>query len=154
MTLRRFHLVAAEPRHLVLGSALDRCRQLLQEQVTQEMALALKSKDQLAGALADVLGAEAVRAIERDNVHVRKGLVVHLLTPKIRRRRVQGPVLAVGLPVASLGCVLTAQGVTGVVFVPDSREDLADYLTQFPASEAVAVQDADVQGALQLQRFP
>lgn len=154
MTLRRFHLVAAEPRHLVLSSALDRCLQLLREHASHEMALALASKDQLAGALADVLGVETVRAIERDNVHVRKGLAVHLLTPKIQRRRVHGPALAVGLSAALLDRVLTAQGVTDLVFVPDSSEGLAHDLTHFPASEAVAVQDVDVQEALQPRRFP
>lgn len=142
MTLRHFYLSAAEPRPLVLASALDRCLQLLQDRASHEMALALASKDQLVGPLVDALGAEAVRAIERDNVHVRKGLVVHLLTPKIQRRRMQGPVLAVGLSVALLDRVVTALGVTDVVFVPDSSDDLADYLARLPGSEEVAVGDA------------
>ena len=65
----------------------------------------------------------------------------------------QGPVLAVGLSAALLDRVLTAQGVTDVVFVPDSSEDLADYLTHFPASKEVAVQDVDAREALQFQRL-
>lgn len=139
MTLRRYHLAATESRDLVLGSAVDRCVQLAQERSTHEMALALASKDQLIGPLADVLGAEAVRALERDNVHVRKGLVMYLLTEKIQRRRMQGPVLATGISAALLGRVVMARGVTDVVFVPDSSENLADYLVQFSTSEEFAV---------------
>lgn len=89
--------------------------------------------------MADALGVEAVRALDRDNVHVRKGLTLYLLTPKIQRRRMQGPVLAVGVPVSLLDRIATAQGVTDLVFVPDSSADLVDYLAQYPLSEAVAV---------------
>jgi len=139
MTVRRHHLAATEPPHLALSSAIDRCAQLLHEHATRELALALATKDQLAGPLAEVLGAEAVRALDRDNVYLRKGLVVHLLTLKIQRRRVQGPVLAVGMPAALLDRVVMAQGVTDVVFVPDSDEDLGDYLALFPASEEIVL---------------
>jgi len=121
-----------------LDAAFAHCVEPARDRPAGEMAVALASKDQVAGALAGALGADAVRALDRDNVYIRKGLTLYLLTQKIQRRRVQGPVLAVGLPVALLDSVVAAQGVTEMVFVPNSGDDLVDYLARFPTSEVIS----------------
>jgi hypothetical protein len=116
--------------------------QWLRQRDAHEIALALPGKDQLSGMLAEVLGADAVRSLERDNAYVRKGSTLYLLTPKIQRRRMQGPVVAFGLGPDQLEDVVAAQGVTDVIYVPGSSgpEEIAAYLTRYPGSEALAQQ--------------
>ena len=95
--------------------------QWLQERDAHELALAVSSKDQLSGMLAEVLGADAVRSLDRDNAYVRKGITLYLLTPKSQRRRMQGPVVAFGLEPDQLEDVISAQGVTDVIYVRAER---------------------------------
>jgi len=118
--------------------------QWLQQRDTRELALAVSDKDQLSGMLAEVLGADAVRSLDRDNAYVRKGVTLYLLTPKIQRRRMQGPVVALGLEPDQLGNVIVAQGVTDVIYLPGSSapEDMAAYLARYPRSEVLAQQGA------------
>ncbi len=118
--------------------------QWLQQRDAHELALALPDKDQLSGMLTGVLGADAARSLDRDNAYVRKGITLFLLTPKIQRRRMPGPVVAFGLEPDQLENVIAAQGVTDVIYVPGSSapEDFATYLTRYPRSEALAQQGA------------
>ena len=118
--------------------------QWLQQRDAHELALALPGKDQLSGMLAEVLGAYAVRSLDRDNAYVRKGITLYLLTSKIQRRRMQGPVIAFGLEPDQLEDVIAAQGVTDVIYVSSSLapEDGAAYLTRYPQSEPLAQQGA------------
>lgn len=116
----------------------------LQQRGAHELALALPGKDPLSGTLAEVLGPDAVRSLDRDNAYVRKGITLYLLTPKIQRRRMQGPVVAFGLEADQLEDVIAAQGVTEVIYVPNlsGPEDIATYLSRYPQSEALAEQGA------------
>ena len=118
--------------------------QWLQQRDTHELALALAGKDQLSGMLTEVLGTDAVRSLDRDNTYVRKGNTLYLLTPKIQRRRMHGPVVVFGLEPSRLEDVVAAQGVTDVIYVSSSPapEDIAAYLTRCPRSEALAQQGA------------
>lgn len=47
MTFRRHHLAPTDLQQPALSAVIDRCVQLLQERAGSEMAVALKSKDQL-----------------------------------------------------------------------------------------------------------
>ncbi|MBA4175420.1 MAG: hypothetical protein C0505_02475 [Leptothrix sp. (in: Bacteria)] len=127
-----------------MSAAVACALQWLQQRDTHELALAVSGKDQLSGMLAEVLGADAVRSLDRDNAYVRKGITLYLLTPKIQRRRMQGPVVAFGLEPDKLEDVVAAQGVTDVVYVRTSfaPKDMAAYLTRYPQSEALAQQGA------------
>ena len=118
--------------------------QWLRQRDDHELALALAGKDQLSGTLTEVLGADAVRALDRDNAYVRKGITLYLLMPKIQRHRMQGPGVAYGLEPDQLEDVVAAQGLTDVVYVPTSSapEDIAAYLTRYPLSETLEQQGA------------
>ncbi|MBT9599297.1 MAG: hypothetical protein IV094_25215 [Vitreoscilla sp.] len=144
MDPRHFHIASTAEPGAALSTAMASALQWLRKRDAHELALALAGKDQLSGMLAEVLGAEAVRSLDRDNAYVRKGITLYLLTPKIQRRRMQGPVVTFGIEPDRLEDVVAAQGVTDVVYVPTSSapEDMATYLTRYPQSETLAQQGA------------
>lgn len=139
MNPNRYHTPPLESEGRAVRAAFDKCLELQLERGGDEMAIALRAKANLVGTVSEVLGADAVRALDRDNTHARKGLALHLLTEKVQRRRVQGPVLAAFLDPMSLDRVVASIGVTDVVFVPEQADDLVAYLAQYPASAAIEV---------------
>lgn len=141
---RHFHIASITQPGAALSAAMACALQWLRQRDDHELALALAGKDQLSGTLTEVLGADAVRSLDRDNAYVRKGITLYLLTPKIQRRRMQGPVVAFGLEPDQLEDVVAAQGVTDVVYVPTSSapEDTAAYLIRYPQSETLTQQGA------------
>lgn len=144
MDPRHFHFASIADRGAALSAALACALQWLLQRDAHELALALSGKDQLSAMLTEVLGADAVRSLDRDNAYVRKGITLYLLTPKIQRRRMQGPVVAFGLESNQLEDVVAAQGVTDIIYVPgpSAPEDIAAYLTRYPRSEALVQQGA------------
>ena len=144
MSPRHFHIASISEPVAALSTAMACALQWLQQRDAHELALALADKDQLSGMLAEVLGADAMRSLDRDNAYVRKGITLYLLTPKIQRRRMPGPVVAFGLEPDQLEDVVAAQSVTDVVYVPTSSapEDMAAYMTRYPQSKALAQQGA------------
>ena len=145
MNPSRHHTQPLASEGRALNAAFAKCLDLLQQHGSAEMALALRSKAHLAGVVSEVLGADTVRVLDRDNTHTRKGLVLHLLTEKVQRRRMQGPVLAAFLDPMTLDRVVASAGITAVVFVPEQAADLVAYRLRYPQS--VAVELSDGQGA-------
>lgn len=141
---RHFHIASIAEPGAALSAAMACAVQWLHQRDARELALAVAGKDQLSEMLEEVLGADAVRSLDRDNAYVRKGITLYLLTPKIQRRRMRGPVVAFGLEPGQLVDVIAAQGVTDVIYVPGSSapQDIAAYLTRYPQSEALAQQGA------------
>lgn len=144
MDPRHFHIASIAEPGAALSAAMACALQWLQQRDAHELALALPGKDQLSVLLTGVLGAEAVRSLDRDNAYVRKGVTLYLLTPKIQRRRMPGPVVAFGLAPDQLENAVAAQGVTDLIYVPGSSapEDVATYLTRYPRSEPLTQQGA------------
>ena len=139
MSPSRYHTQPLASEGRALYAAFDKCLNLLQAHGGGEMAVALPTKAKLAGVVSEVLGADAMRALDRDNTHMRKGLVMHLLTEKVRRRRMQGPVIAVFLDPMVLDRVVAAAGITAVIFVPEQANDLVAYLARYPESAVIGV---------------
>jgi len=141
MNPSRYHTQPLASDGRALHAAFDKCLDLVRARGSAEMAVALRSKADLAGAVTRVLGADAVRVLDRDNTHMRKGLALHLLTVKVQRRRMQGPVWAVFLNPTLLDQVVAPAGITDVVVVPLQADDLVAYLARYPASVAIDVSD-------------
>jgi hypothetical protein len=122
-----------------LAHAVMRCEELVESRGVQEMALVIPTKDRITGLLAAHWDAEALLALERANLYRRRGMVVHLLTKKIQRRRVVGPVLAIAIEADALASAVPVSGVTDVIYVPESQADLAAYLRLQADSEPINV---------------
>jgi hypothetical protein len=118
---------------------------LLRQSGCRELAVALPDKAYLSEMVARVLGSNIAKALDRDNTYVHRGLTLHLLTPRIQRRRLNGPLIAIGLDARQLETVLAPQGLTDVIFLPlssSAAEDLADYLERYPHSKLLPAKSA------------
>lgn len=100
------------------------------------MGLAVPSKASLGDVIHSVYGDQVTRLLDRENRSELRGTVIQLLTEKIQIRRLNGPVLAAGIAPASLLRIVSAQGVTDIVFVPATSADLEAYLEAIPDSVA------------------
>ncbi|WP_298434935.1 hypothetical protein [Ottowia sp.] len=133
MPVRHFHTLAGlGDASLLAGYRF--CEGLMRSRGLAMMGLAVRSKANLDGSIRAVYGDMVTRLLDRENRSDLRGTVVQLLTEKIQVRRLTGPVLAAYLAPALLPRVIAAQGVTDIVFVPQTESDLEDYLEACPDS--------------------
>lgn len=101
------------------------------------MALAVHAKNNLDGVVQSVFGESVVRALDRDNKSELKGITTHLLTEKIQMRKLEGPVIAAFVDAHKLDGIVSSLGVTDIVYVPCTPDDLNDYMAANPSSEEI-----------------
>lgn len=130
---RHFH-TGAGLGDAALLAAYRCCEALMRSRGLTMMGLAVHSKASLDGAIRAAYGDMVTRLLDRENRSELRGTVIQLLTEKIQVRRLHGPVLAAYVAPASLRRVIGAQGVTDIVFVPQTPSDLDDYLKACPDS--------------------
>lgn len=133
-SLRRFHARTAVLDEAALSAAYRLCEGLMHSRGLTMMGLAVPSKVSLDGMIRAVYGDQVTRLLDRENRSELRGTIIQLLTEKIQVRRLRGPVLAVGIPPESLLRIVAAQGVTDIVFVPETPRELDIYLGAFPES--------------------
>jgi hypothetical protein len=133
----RFHTLSIGPDEAALQAALDKCRVLMQARGLSVMALAVHAKNNLDGVVQRVFGDSVVRSLDRDNKSELKGITTLLLTEKIRLRKLEGPVVAAFVEAHKLDGIVSSLGVTDIVYVPWTPEDLNAYLSSNPSSEEI-----------------
>lgn len=101
------------------------------------MALAVHAKDNLDGVVQHVFGDSVVRMLDRDNKSELKGITTHLLTEKIHVRKLEGPVVAAFVDAHKLDSIVSSLGVSDIVYVPWTPEDLNAYLASNLSSEEI-----------------
>lgn len=133
----RFHTHSTGPDEAALQAALDKCHALMQDRGLSVMALAVHAKSNLDGVVQRVFGDGIVRALDRDNKSELKGITTLLLTEKIRLRKLEGPVLAAFVDAHKLDGIVSSLGVTDIVYVPWTLDDLSFYAAANSSSEAI-----------------
>jgi hypothetical protein len=133
----RFHTHSSGPDDAALQAALEKCHALMQTRGVSVMALAVQAKDNLEGGVQRVFGDGVVRMLDRDNKSELKGITTHLLTEKIHVRKLEGPVVAAFVDAHKLDSIVSSLGVTDIVYVPSTSEDLNAYLASNPSSEEI-----------------
>ena len=133
----RFHTSSIGPDEQALHAALLKCRALMEHRACSTMGLAVHSKNSLDGVVRNVFGDSVIRVFDRDNKLELRGVTTHLLTEKIRVRRLEGSVLAAFVNPEKLDKIALCDGVTDIVFVPWTAEELAAYLGAYPSSEKI-----------------
>lgn len=101
------------------------------------MGLAVHGKDNLDSVVQGVFGGSVVRVLDRDNKLELKGITTHLLTEKIHLRKLEGPVVAAFVDAHMLDKIVPSLGVTDVVYVPWTPDDLISYLAGNPSSQEI-----------------
>lgn len=129
-----FHTRTAGIEETSLLAAYRFCEGMMRSRGLATMGLAVHSKASLDGPVRAVYGDMVTRLLDRENRSELRGTVIQLLTEKIQVRRLNGPVLASCVAPASLLRIIAAQGVTDIVFVPETPRDLDAYLEAFPDS--------------------
>ncbi|MDO8777427.1 MAG: hypothetical protein Q7K57_53665 [Burkholderiaceae bacterium] len=109
----------------------------MQQRACSSMGLAVHSKNNLDGVVCNVFSESVVRVLDRDNKLALKGITTQLLTEKIQVRRLEGPVLAAFVNPEKLDKIISCDGVTDIVFVPWTAEELVAYLKAHPLSEEI-----------------
>lgn len=132
--VRHFHTGTAGLEEVPLSAAYQFCEGLMRSRGHTMMGLAVPSKASLDGPIRAVYGDQVTRLLDRENRSELRGTIIQLLTEKIQVRRLRGPVLAAGIAPGSLLRIIGAQGVTDIVFVPETSMDLDTYLGAFPES--------------------
>jgi hypothetical protein len=133
----RFHTHSTGPDEAALQAALDKCHALMQARGLSAMALAVHAKVNLDGFVQRVFGDSVVRMLDRDNKAELKGITTHLLTEKIQVRKLEGPVVAAFVDAHKLDGIVASLGVTDIVYVPWTPENLNAYLASNPSSEEI-----------------
>lgn len=105
------------------------------------MGLAVPGKSNLDGVVRAVFGDDVIRVLDRDNRLDLKGITIQLLTERIQVRKLAGPVVAAYVSPTKLDKVVSCSGVTDIVFVPWTRDDLEAYLAMHPTSQEVLLKD-------------
>jgi hypothetical protein len=125
--IERFHTNSAGPDEAALRSAFAQCSALREKRGCAAMALAVSGKNNLDGVVRDVFGDDVIRVLDRDNRLDLKGITIQLLTERIQVRKLEGPVVVAYVSPAKLDKVVSCSGVTDIVFVPWTRDDLEAY---------------------------
>lgn len=134
MTPERFHTHSVGPDEAALRAAFLQCSALMQQRNSATMGLAVLTKSNLDGVVRKVFGDSVIRVLDRDNKLELKGITTQLLTEKIQIRRLEGPVLAAFVNPEKLDKIVSCDGVTDIVFVPWTAEELVAYLKARPLS--------------------
>lgn len=134
MTPERFHTHSVGPDEAALRAAFLQCSALMQQRNSATMGLAVHTKSNLDGVVRKVFGDSVIRVLDRDNKLELKGITTQLLTEKIQIRRLEGPVLAAFVNPEKLDKIVSCDGVTDIVFVPWTAEELVAYLKAHPLS--------------------
>ena len=114
--------------------AFLKCSALMRQRASSSMGLAVHSKNNLDGVVRKVFGDSVIRVLDRDNRLELKGVATQLLTEKIQLRKLEGPVLAVFVNPEKLDKIVSCDGVTDIIFVPRTAEELLAYLKAHPLS--------------------
>lgn len=133
----RFHTHSAGPDAAALQAALDKCNALMQDRGVSAMGLAVHGKDNLDSVVQGVFGDSVVRVLDRDNKLDLKGITTHLLTEKIQLRKLEGPVVAAFVDAHMLDKIVPSLGVTDIVYVPWTPDDLSAYVAEHPSSKEI-----------------
>lgn len=133
----RFHTRSSGPDEEALHAAFLKCNRLMPQRACSSMGLAVHSKINLDDIVRKVFGDSVIRVLDRDNRLELKGVTTHLLTEKIQLRKLEGPVLAAFVNPEKLDKIVSCDGVTDIVFVPWTAEELAAYLKANPLSEEI-----------------
>jgi hypothetical protein len=141
MTIERFHTNSAGPDEAALRAAFIQCGALLQRRGCTAMALAVPGKSNLGGVVRNVFGDDVIRVLDRDNRLDLKGITIQLLTERIQVRKLEGPVVAAYISPAKLDKVVSCSGVTDIVFVPWTEDELQAYVAMHPTSQEVPAKD-------------
>ncbi len=134
MTPERFHTHSVGPDEAALRAAFFQSSALMQQRNSATMGLAVHTKSNLDGVVRKVFGDSVIRVLDRDNKLELKGITTQLLTEKIQIRRLEGPVLAAFVNPEKLDKIVSCDGVTDIVFVPWTAEELVAYLKAHPPS--------------------
>ena len=137
MEPNRFHTHSTGPDEAALQAALDKCHTLMQARGHSVMALAVHAKNNLDGVVRSVFGESVVRALDRDNKSELKGITTLLLTEKIQLRKLEGPVVAAFVDAHSLDKIVSRVGVSDIVYVPWTPDDLSASVAANPSSEEI-----------------
>ncbi|HED14979.1 MAG TPA: HNH endonuclease [Gammaproteobacteria bacterium] len=137
---RRAHTDPIVSEAMAIRAAFVLCRVLMGERGHSVMGLAVHGKSDLNDAIRTAIGQDVIRALGRNNKFEVNGITIYLLTERIQVRKLEGPVLAACVDPGRLNAIISCAGVTDVVFVPSSDDDLAAYLAAHPESDEVEVE--------------
>ena len=135
--LDRYHATSIGPDEEALRAAFLKCGDLMKARGCTFMGLAVHAKNNLDGVVRTVFGEDVVRVLGRDNRLDLKGIVIQLITEKIKIRRLEGPVLAAFIDPTKMDKIVASSGVTDIVFVPWAAEEHAGYLKTYPDSKEI-----------------
>lgn len=133
-----FHIQSSGADEEALRTAFLKCSALMRQRASSSMGLAVHSKNNLDGVVRKVFGDSVIRVLDRDNRLELKGVATQLLTEKIQLRKLEGPVLAAFVNPEKLAKIVSCDGVTDIVFVPWTAEELLAYLKAHPLSVEIA----------------
>jgi hypothetical protein len=114
-----------------LRTAFKKCGEVSQQKKYTQLGLATPTKGNLDGVISDLLGEEAVRILQRDNVLDLNGISIHLITKKVKPKNFAGPVLAIYTPIDQVKLIAHASYCKALIYVPWTDDEAPEFEKSF-----------------------
>jgi hypothetical protein len=129
-----YHTRSIGPDMEALKAGFKKCGELAQRHGYTQLGLATPTKGNLDGVISDLIGEEAVKILQRDNILDLKGITIHLITKRVSpSHKFSGPVLAVYTPIDQIKSLAKSHFCKGLIYVPWTQDEGPKFQKLFPS---------------------